>query len=271
MTLRKKTIKNKHRVLWLNPLGHSVYDEPISGYIAQIKQPDTEVTVISYDMPNSPLHLEFRSYEALVVGDTIRMARYGGVDGFDAIVIGCFYDPGIEAAREISGDAIVVAPCQASCQIAANLSNKFSVIVGQYKWIEQMTERVHTYGYGKWLASMRSIDIGVHELQQDCGLTTSRIIEEGRKAIEDDHAEVLILGCTCSFDLYEDIQKELGVPVIDPIVAAYKMAEYLGSLKQQFGWSTSRVWSCMPPSEDEIQSFGLFKSAPPIGNKVVIS
>ncbi len=270
MANKDTSINDKRRVLWLNPLGYSAYDQPMADYIAEIKQKGTEVTVVSYDMPHSPVHLEYRSYEALMQGDTVRMARHASVEGYGAVVIGCFYDPAIEDAREISGEAVVVAPCQASVQIAANLCNKFSVIVGRHKWIEQMTERVNAYGYGSWLASMRSIEIGAHELQEDCGLTISRIIEEGRKAVEEDHAEALILGCTCSFGLFEEIQREVGVPVIDPIVSAFKMAEYLGGLKRQFGWTPSRVWSCSPPEEDEIQSFGLFQGKPPIGNSVTV-
>jgi N-methylhydantoinase A len=41
-------------------------------------------------------------------------------------------------AREISGEMIVTAPCAASCEIAASLANRFGVIVGRRKWVDQM-------------------------------------------------------------------------------------------------------------------------------------
>src|SRR3546814_11959512 len=91
----------------------------------------------------------------------------------------------LEDAREISGRTVVVAPCQASVQIAANLANRFSIIIGQEKWAVQMRERVEAYGYSHTLASMRSIVIGVPDLQKDCDLTTARILEAGRRAIDE--------------------------------------------------------------------------------------
>ena len=56
----------------------------------------------------------------------------------------------------------------------------------------------------------------------------------------------------------------------DPVIAAFKMAESLAKLKKQFGWTPSRVWSCEPPPEEEIERFGLFKGKPPIGNSLKV-
>lgn len=254
------------RILWVNPIGYPDYDAPMGEFMRGIKNPDTHIDVISF-RNGGPQHLEYRTYEALVIGDIVRAARDAATSDMDAMVIGCFYDPGIEDAREISGSTVVVGPCQAAVQIAANLANRFSVIVGQTKWIQQMTERVHTYGYGERLASMRSIGIAVPDLQADCDFTAARIIEAGRRAIEEDGAEALILGCTCTFGLFETVQRELKVPVIDPINAALKMAEALGGLKRQFGWSPSRVGSCLPPPEAELESWGLLPTGAAIGNR----
>src|SRR3546814_14641604 len=113
---------------------------------------------------------------------------------------------------------------------------------------------------------MRSIVIGVPDLQKDCDLTTARILEAGRRAIEEDKAEALILGCTCSFGMSEIVQKELGVPVIDPILAAFTMAEYLGSLRRRFDWSPRRRWTCPPPPEVDLAAFGILSSPAAIGS-----
>lgn len=256
------------RVLWVNPVGYPDYDVPMGELMAGVKAADTEIDLVSLNTSPLPNHLEYRTYEALIVADMVRLARMADAEAYDAMVIGCFYDPGLEDAREISGRTVVVAPCQASVQIAANLANRFSIIIGQEKWAVQMRERVEAYGYSHKLASMRSIVIGVPDLQKDCDLTTARILEAGRRAIEEDKAEALILGCTCSFGMSEIVQKELGVPVIDPILAAFTMAEYLGSLRRRFDWSPSRRWSCAPPPEAELEAFGIFSAPPPIGNRV---
>ena len=131
------------------------------------------------------------------------------------------------------------------------------MIVGQVKWIEQMTERAHRYGFQNYLASMRSIDIAANALQCDTEYTTKRIIEEGRKAMDEDHAEALILGCTCNFGLAEKVQDILGIPVIDPLIAAVKIAENLANLKKDFGLKPSNKWSSQAPPTEEMSKFGL--------------
>lgn len=259
---------DRTRVLWVNPIGKPDYDDPMGALMGGIKAADTDVDVVSLSTPLLPEHLEYRSYEALIVGDMVRLARMADRERYHAMVIGCFYDPGLEDAREISGDTIVVAPCQASVQIAANLANRFSIIIGQEKWAVQMSERVTAYGYAHNLASMRSIGIGVPDLQKDCAFTTAWILEAGRLAVEEDKAEALILGCTCSFGMAETVSNALGVPVIDPILAAFSMAEFLGGLRRRFNWAPSRRWSCAPPPEAELEAFGIFSAAAPVGNRV---
>ncbi|GAA6153801.1 aspartate/glutamate racemase family protein [Pseudoteredinibacter isoporae] len=258
------------RILWINPINVDAYDLPMGEFIDSIRLPGTEVEVISFNGDVPLNNLEYRTFEAMTVADTVRAARYAGEQGFDAAVVGCFYDPALEDAREISGDALVIGPCQASVQLAANLANNFSVIIGQEKWRAQMSECIHAYGYGSRLASMRSIDIAVPDLQKDCEYTAQKIIDAGRLAIEEDKAEALILGCTCTFGLFEEVQRELEVPVIDPIVAAFKAAEFMGSLKRQFQWRPSRQWTSAAPPEELIQSFGLFDQSPPIGNRYLL-
>lgn len=257
------------KILYVNPVAYTSIDAPIAAEIDRMRLPTTKVEVVSFNTIPATPHLEYRTYEAFIVADVVRVARYAAENDFDAVVIGCFYDPALEAAREISGKTVVVGPCQASVQVAVNLANRFSVIVGQTKWIEQMTERVRTYGALDRLASMRSVDIPAPQLQADPAYTAQRIIEAGRRAIEEDHAEALILGCTSNFGLYERVQDVLGVPVIDSLCASFKMAEVLGAMKRQFGWQPSRAWSCAPPPELELQACDLF-SGTPIGNRVSI-
>ncbi|MBW8182491.1 aspartate/glutamate racemase family protein [Shewanella nanhaiensis] len=263
--------QSKIRIRWLNPIAQSHYDEPMGMALKQVANEGTEVEVVSLQSEAKMDNLEYRFYESLVIGDVVKVAKEGDVNGVDAMVIGCFYDLALEDCREICQNTLVVAPCQASMQVAANIANKFSVIVGQVKWIEQMTERAERYGYGGYLASMRSIDMSANSLQCDTQVTTDRIIEAGRLAIEEDHAEALILGCTCNFGLYEKVQQELGVPVIDPLIAALKQAEMLASMKHAFNLAPSNKWSCEPPSESEMLKFGLHSLTESIGNRFLIS
>jgi allantoin racemase len=260
----------KKRILWVNTVGWDAYDQPIADVLASVKAPDTEVEVVSLALEGMVTHVEYRAYEALTYGEIVKLAYDGGRRGLDAMVIGCFYDPALKEAREVSGDMVVVGPCLAGVQLATTLANRFSVIVTRKKCIDQMTDRIREYGAIDRLASMVSLDIGVESLQADHGTTKSRIIAAGRRAIEEDGAEALLLGCTCEFGFHEEAQQILGVPVIDAVTAPFKLAEHLAGLKQQFGWTPSRVGSCEPPPADEIERFGLFKTAPTPGNMLIV-
>ena len=81
-----------------------------------------------------------------------------------------------------------------------------------------MMKNVINYGFRDRLQSFKSIDLGVYELHKDEEETKRRLIKVSRETV-DEGAEVLILGCTMFFGFYKELQKELGVPVIDPVIA----------------------------------------------------
>jgi allantoin racemase len=72
-----------------------------------------------------------------------------------------------------------------------------------------------------------------------------------REAVESDGAEVIILGCTATYGFYEELQKELAVPVIDSMIASLKTAEFAAELASRLGWSHSKIGGYeSPPRED---------------------
>ncbi len=260
------------KVMYLSPVGNRGADDGIFADMARAnKLPGTEVHITSLpDVDGAFTHIEYRSYEGIVTRGIIRAARAAAREGFDALAIGCFYDTALWDAREISGDMIVTAPCVASCEIAASLSNRFGIIVGRRKWVHQMQTTVHEHGHRDRLAGFYHVELGVNDFQRDHAETNRRLTEAGRKAVEEDYAEALILGCTLEVGFYKELEKELGVPVIDPSIAALKRAEYAAILKRQCGWKPSRKWSCEAPPEEEIARFGGFDEGEAFGNRVVV-
>jgi len=208
-------------------------------------------------LPRGPEHLEYRYYEALVLVDILHLIKEAESQGFDAAVIGCFYDTGLQDAREVAERMVVVAPCEASTRIASTLGDKFSIIVGRRKWIPQMMENVIRYGMKERLASFKSVELGVLEFHQDEQETARRFREAGREAVERDGAEVVILGCTATYGFYRELQDELGVPVIDSMIAAFKTAEFAAELRNRFGWSHSKIGGYESPPPEEFAAWRL--------------
>lgn len=251
------------RILWIDPVGTDVFSGDMHRILKQARRPETHVDVVSLS-DKRPKHLEYHAYEGLVVADIIRLT-FQGADRYEAIVIGCFYDVGLREAREVSGRAVVTAPCQAATAIASNLGNTFSVLVGRRKWIPKMSENVRLYGHGHAMVSMRPLELGVHDFQVDHDLTCDRLLTEGRNAIQEDGAEVLILGCTAEYGFNLVMQEELGVPVIDAVTAPFKYAEFLAELAGRFGWYPSRKWGSEAPPEEELDNWALFDEPPAVG------
>ncbi len=262
------------KVMYLNPVADSSFDQAFADMVAEYKYPATDAYVTSLNpetVPGNMHNLEYRTYESFIVNDTVKAARHVARHGFDAMVIGCFYDPALHDAREIAGDTIIVAPCQASIVTALNLANSFSILIGRTKWEDQMRQTVYDYGYKEKLASFQAVGMRVEDFQKEPAVTKATLQQAALDAVTVHKAESIILGCTMEIGFYRELQQflqnELGarVPVIDPAIAAFKAAEN-AALQKQYGWSNSRVWGMQPPPEDEMKKFEILQQDYVFGN-----
>ncbi len=242
------------RILWLNPVGTNAYDGPIGEALREEARPETRIDVASLAGPG-PQHLEYNAYEMIVAGQTVGAIRWAEQQGYDAAVIGCFYDPALRAAREVASHMAVTAPAEACLHIATTLGERVSVLVGRSKWIREMHENVVRYGFADRLASFRVLDMTVPEFQKDPPRTEERILEEARLAVTKDGADVIVLGCTIEFGFYQQVQKELGVPVVDAIVAPLRYAEFLADLRDRHGWAHSKAVGYEGPEKAELDAW----------------
>ncbi|HCP31772.1 TPA: hydantoin racemase [Candidatus Acetothermia bacterium] len=243
------------KILFIDPVGTDLFDKPIQEFLETAKAPETELDVVS--LKRGPMHLEYHYYEALILADTLHVVRQAELDGYDAAVIGCFYDPGLYEAREITDRLVVTAPAEAAMHIATTLGHTFSILVGRKKWIPKMHENVVKYGFSDQLASFKSLDMGVYDFQEDPEETARRMRAAAKEAVGKDGAEVIILGCTIEFGFYKELQEEFQVPVIDAVLAPLKYAEFLVELRDRFDWSHSKVYGYQSPPQDEIESWKL--------------
>jgi allantoin racemase len=241
------------RLLCIAPV--KVDEGPIDFGVENTARPGNTVDVVGFD--RGTRHLEYHYYEALTVPDIVHTVLEAERQGYDAAVIGCFYDLALHESREMATRIVVTAPCESALLLAASLGSTFSIIVGRRKWIPQMKANVHHYGFGERLASFRTLEFGVLDYHTDEAETERRFIEAGRKAIEDDGAEVIVLGCTASSGFFQRMQDALGVPVIDSAIAAFKHAEQLIEIRDRFGWSTSKIGGYETPPASEMEAWNL--------------
>jgi len=145
----------------------------------------------------------------------------------EAYVTACFSDPGLALAREVL-QAPVVGIAESAMLMALGLGYRFGIIAILDVSVRRHLRYVRSLGLEGRLAGDRPINLGVHESGDNSAV--ERILEVGKTLRDVDGADVLILGCTGMAHRRELIEKELGLPVIDPTQAAVVRAAGLISL-----------------------------------------
>jgi allantoin racemase len=173
-----------------------------------------------------PASIESMWEEYLAIPGLMELAVELEREGFDAIVPGCFGDPGIDGIRELVSIP-VVGPGVTSMLLAANLGHRFGIVTVLESIVRPLENLALLAGVASKLAAVREIGVPVLALNDDPDATFSRLTEVSRRMVVEDRADVLILGCgTLSFRAAE-LQCVLGIPVINPLQVALRTAELL--------------------------------------------
>ena len=148
------------KILYINP----VRDDDPQEMATLTGVADAQTQLEYRSLGTGPKHLQYKSYRAAILMQLVSTIKQAENEGFDAVIVGCFPDPGLGEGREITANTLVVGPGEASILIAATL----------------------------------------------------------------------------------------GVPVIDPGIAAVKFAEFLVEIKTRFGWKHSKIGAYETPPKEEI-------------------
>jgi allantoin racemase len=210
--------------------------------LRQYAAPGTEVAI--GDVQAGPYSIESVYEEYLSIPATVRRAVALEEEGWDALILGCYGDPGLDAFRELVSIP-VVGPGEATALVAASLGHRFAIITVTKSVIIPMERQIRNVGVGDKLASVRAVDIPVLRLNHDREHTKEAILAEGHRAISDDRADTIILGCMSMgfLGIAEELAAMLGVPVLDPSRVSLKYAEALVGA----GLSHSRLAYMLPP------------------------
>jgi allantoin racemase len=193
----------------------------------------TEVEVVC--LPHGPVSIESAYDEAMAAPYIIEEVKKAEAQGFDAVSLDCAMDTVVRATREAVRIPVTSAG-EASYLIAMSLCRRFSIVTVLKSTANEIRENIRKYGFESRVSSVRCADVPVLELNNE-EKAYRAILKESKIAIEEEGAEVIALGCTGMSPLARRLQKELDVPVIDPAVAALKLAEIFVSM----GITTSRL------------------------------
>lgn len=175
---------------------------------------------------------------------------------YNAVVQAGFGEHGREALQEVL-HVPVIDITEAAAHLACLLGHRYSVVTTLDRAVPLIEDRLLLAGLDRRCASVRATGLGVLELEQDHARTLEAITEQAARAVRDDHAEVICLGCGGMAGLDSQLAGILGVPVIDGVAAAVKLAEALHGL----GMSTSKVRTYASPRAKTIHGWPLHREA----------
>ncbi|MGW5383179.1 aspartate/glutamate racemase family protein [Nocardia sp. NPDC003963] len=191
----------------------------------------------------------FESYLAAVA---VMNAVVDFPEPFDAVIQAGFGEHGREGLQELL-DVPVVDITEAAAQTAMLVGRSYSVVTTLDRAVPLIEDRLRLAGLRSRCASVRSSGLGVLELEHDRDRAVATIAGEARRAVLEDRAEVICLGCGGMAGLDDAVRAATGVPVVDGITAAVTLAESLVRL----GLTTSKSRTYATPRPKHITGWPL--------------
>lgn len=239
----------------INPNTSRAMTDGIARTAREVAGPGVTIEAVTSAM--GPASIESHYDEALAVPGVLAAVRDGERAGAAGHVIACFGDPGLHAAREIAGGP-VIGMAEAAAHVATLLGRSFSVVTTLSRTAGHTRDLMRAYGFAAACAGVHACDIPVLDLDSPDarGLTGKACAE----ALAADACDVIVLGCAGMTGLADELTAQLGVPVIDGVAAAVKLAESLVAL----GLRTSkRDEYAVPPAKPVTGPLSGFVLQPP--------
>ncbi|MGF6375750.1 allantoin racemase [Clostridiales Family XIII bacterium PM5-7] len=233
----------------INPNTTQSMTDSICNMAVRYAEVDTEIVAVS--PKTGPDSIECYVDEYLAVPGVIQEVIKGDkVEGADAFIIACFGDPGLSAAREVT-DKPVLGICESAITTAKFIAPYFSVVSVLDRSRKVTEDVVKAYGAESFCRSIRTTGLSVLDFGRNPEKGLAALAEQGRKAVEEDGAECILLGCAGFVDFVDTLRHELGVPVLDGVMPAVKLAEALVKM----GAKTSKINTWKAPEVKEFKGF----------------
>mgnify|MGYP001185883018 CR=1 FL=1 len=215
------------------------------------KYADEGTEIIAVSPATGPDSIETFIDEYLAVPGVIQEIIKGDKDeDVDVFIIACFGDPGLQAAREAT-DKPVLGIAESAITTAKFIAPYFSVVSVLDRSRKMTEDLVRDYGAEPFCKSIRSTGLSVLEFGKNPQKGLEALLEQARKAVKEDGAECILLGCAGFVDFVEKMREELGVPVLDGVMPAVKLAEALVKM----GVKTSKYNTWKPQEPKTINGF----------------
>ena len=216
------------KILIINPNSSVEMSAAIQNVAEIYANGDFEVKTVP--TPNAPEYIDYYIDQAIAAPGMMQIVKENEAE-YDAFIVACHCDPNLDLLKQIT-DKPVVGIGEASMKLATMLGHSFSVVSAGKHSIPNKRALIHKYGLDNDCASVR----GPKDDFDDPSVEGPYLIA-AQIAMEEDLAEVIVLGCAGFAGMSEKMSAELGVPVLDGVVSALIIAT--GLVKA--GYTTSKI------------------------------
>ena len=240
------------RILVVNVNTSQSMTEVIGAAARRYASAGTEIVALRPYFGAESVDCNFESYlSAVAVMDRVlaygRAPDEGHDGGYDAVVLAGFGEHGRDGLQELI-EQPVIEICEASAQVAMMIGRRYSVVTTLQRSVPAIEDRLRLAGLADRCASVLAGGMSTAAVDADPQGAVLAIVAQARQAVERDHAEVICLGCAGMAGLEEAITTDLGVPVVDGVGAAVRLAEAVVGL----GLKTSKVSTYAAPEPKNI-------------------
>ena len=216
------------KLLIINPNSDEEMTQAILASATEFSGTEFEVDCVS--TPGAPRFIDTYSDEAAAAPAMMELLKSAESE-YDGFVVACHCDPNLDLMKELTAKPMVGIG-EASMKMASMLGHRFSVISTDQRSTPNKQALIRSYHLQDLLASVRSPSAEM------AGQTDEHKYHQlARSAVDEDLAEVIVLGCAGMTGLDKKLQSELGVPVLDGVICALIIAS--GLVKYQV--STSKI------------------------------
>ena len=239
------------KILILNPNGTDIYDEATREVAIPAVSADTVVEI--RNLEGSVPRTAFLPATSVLINPLLTAVVNAEKEGFDAIVIACCDDPGLQEAKELVSIP-VTGPMEAAAFTSAPLG-RLAVIAPRIEsgenenlptnsnWVRR---HIHRYGMNYNFAGVRHAPcphppkeetdrLLDQDIAQLCNIARNGManaldetgIRQAQLACDEDDADVLFFACTIWSGLLGPVQENVSATVLDPVATPVRFAEML--------------------------------------------
>ncbi len=214
------------KLLLINP---NITEAMTASMVAEARRfasPGTDITAVTAAFGTQ--YIENR-VEAAIAGHAVLDALAAHMAGHDAAIVSAFGDPGLAAAREFA-DIPILGIEESALLTAWTLGRRFSIVCLTPRLRRWYIECAEEHGLAGRLVSVRALDVPIPDITAAKDQLRDRLLEECTRAIEQDEAEVIILGGGPIAGLAREEADRIPVPMLDGVSCAVRLAEAVAGL-----------------------------------------